>query len=169
MGTGLSETLRAQPQAPTFGALGPRYLAATALGTGLTALILGIPTDLVPNPWFTRMIPPEAGNYFFWVSTSVVTGALLATYALPKVALSAKEGGAGLGGGVLGLLAAGCPVCNKLVVLLLGVSGALTYFEPVQPFLGAIGLILAGTALAVRLRAVRRACALPRPAAESTG
>ena len=161
MSNGLAQTAVAGPRAPGLSALGPRFLAATALGTALTALALGIPTDLVPNPWFTRMIPPEPSNYFFWVSTSVLTGALLATYALPR-ATGDKAGGAGIGGGVLGLLAAGCPVCNKLVILLLGVSGALTYFEPIQPLLGATGLVLAGAALVVRFRGVRSACALPR-------
>ena len=34
---------------------------------------------------------------------------------------------------LLAFLAVGCPLCNKVVVLLLGASGALTYFEPIQP------------------------------------
>jgi hypothetical protein len=169
VGSGPYETAPAESRAPRLSALGPRFLAATAVGTALAALALGIPTDLVPNPWFTRMIPPEASNYFFWISTSILTGALLATYALPRAARD-RAAGAGIGGGALGLLAAGCPVCNKLVVLLLGVSGALTYFEPIQPILGALGLVLAAAALAVRLRGVRRACAVPRSAvAEPSG
>jgi hypothetical protein len=32
-------------------------------------------------------------------------------------------------GSVLSFLAAGCPVCDKLVVLALGMSGAVTYFR----------------------------------------
>jgi hypothetical protein len=145
-----------------------RYPLATLGGIFVVALALGIPTDLVPNPWFTRMTPPGFSNYFFWISTSLLTGALLATYVLPRGDRLRSPGGAGVGGGVLGLLAAGCPVCNKLVVLLLGVSGALTYFEPIQPLLGGLGVLVAGTALVVRLRGVRAACALPAWQARAT-
>ncbi len=139
--------------------LSPRFIAAAALGTALVAVALGIPTDVIPNPWFVRMIPAGPSNYFFWVSSSILTGTLLATYVLPRSA-RARIGGASAGGGILGLLAVGCPVCNKLVVALLGVSGALTYFGPIQPYLGAAGLALAGVALAIRLRWVRRACSI---------
>ncbi len=38
------------------------------------------------------------------------------------------------------VFAIGCPVCNKLVVLALGFSGALAYFEPIQPALALAGL-----------------------------
>jgi len=62
---------------------------------------------------------------------------------------------------VLGLLAVGCPVCNKLVVVLLGVSGALALFAPIQPFLALGGLAL----LALALRRVVRAAPCPAPAA----
>jgi hypothetical protein len=40
------------------------------------------------------------------------------------------------------VFAVGCPVCNKLVVLALGFSGAMTYFTPLQPILGVGALVL---------------------------
>lgn len=148
-----------------------RYLLASVGASLGVALILGIPTDVIPNPWFTRMLAAEPANYFFWVSTSIVSGALLATYALPRLEGTRRVAGAGFGSGTLGLLAVGCPICNKLVVTLLGVSGALNYFAPIQPLLGAAALLLATTALALRLRAAQRACVVPEPrtAAEAHG
>jgi hypothetical protein len=140
--------------------LGPRFAIRASLGIALTALALGIPTDIVPNPWFVRMIPAETSNYFFWVASSVLTGILLATYVLPRETRD-RIAAAGAGSSFLGLLAVGCPVCNKLVVALLGVSGAFNYFAPMQPFLGAAGLLMAGAALFVRLRGAQRACATP--------
>lgn len=139
-----------------------RYLLASLGAIVLTALMLGIPTDLVPNPWFTRMIEAEPLNYFFWIATSILGGALLATYMLPGGAArsgSARTTGAVWGGGTLGLLAVGCPICNKLVVTLLGVSGALNYFAPLQPILGAVAVLLAASALVVRLRGAGGSCA----------
>jgi hypothetical protein len=40
----------------------------------------------------------------------------------------------------LSWLAIGCPVCNKLVVLAVGASGALSYFAPMQPWLAAVSI-----------------------------
>jgi hypothetical protein len=139
--------------------LGIRFVVMAALGTVLTSIALGIPTAIIPNPVFHRVIDAGASNYFFWASTSVVTGALLATYLLPRT-VKDRAAEAGLGGGLLAYLAVGCPLCNKAVVALLGASGAVTIFQPIQPFLGALGLILASVALAVRLRGIRRGCRL---------
>ncbi len=144
-----------------------RYLATSLVAAVAVAVVLGIPTDVIPNPWFTRMIAAEPLNYIFWFGTSLLTGALLATYVLPKPDGAGGVSGAGFGSGTLGLLAVGCPICNKLVITLLGVSGALNYFAPIQPLLGALALLLAGSALTVRLRGARCVCAVP--AASATG
>lgn len=150
--------------------LGFRFLLSALVGIAVVALILGIPTDVIPNPWFVRMTPAGPGNYIFWVGSSLLTGVLLATYALPRDTRD-RIAAASAGSGFLGLLAVGCPVCNKLVVALLGVSGAFNYFAPMQPYLGAAGLLMAAVALSIRLRGAQRACALPvraeAPLAES--
>ena len=158
-----SESVPAPPASPAatlVSLLGWRFAVAALAGIAAVALALGIPTDIVPNPWFVRMTPAGTSNYFFWVASSLVTGLLLATYALPR-ATRDRIAAASAGSGFLGLLAVGCPVCNKLVVALLDVSGAFNYFAPIQPLLGAIGVALAVVALMIRLRGARRACALP--------
>jgi hypothetical protein len=72
---------------------------------------------------------------------------------------SAKVGSIG---GFLAYLAVGCPVCNKLVLIALGSTGAIQYFGPVQPYLGAAGLLLLMYALRKRL-VNESQCALPKP------
>jgi hypothetical protein len=144
--------------------LGVRFVLLSAVGAVMCAVLLGIPTAIIPNPVFDRIIDAGASNYFFWASTSVVTGALLATYALPRTVRD-RAAEAGLGGGFLAYLAVGCPLCNKAVVALLGTSGAVTIFEPIQPFLGALGLALASVALAIRIRGIRRGCRIDLNAA----
>jgi hypothetical protein len=125
-----------------------------ALGVaGLAALVTGVPTDLVPTPLFGRMTPIVWWDYPVWVVSASLIGLLTATYADRRALRARRERtGVTLGGGLLSLLAVGCPVCNKLVVLALGSSGALTYFGPTQPFLGLAAVVLLGAALAVRLR-----------------
>lgn len=143
--------------------LTPRYLITAVVASVIVALALAVPTSIVENPWFTRMTPVKPEQYAFWIATSVLTGALLATYIDPTLrrGLTSSSAGAGL----LGVFAVGCPICNKLVVGLIGTSGALTYFAPIQPLLGAAAVGLAGYGLWVRLRALRAsACELPAAA-----
>jgi hypothetical protein len=147
--------------------LGPRFVLFAAIGAVASAVFLGIPTAIIPNPVFDRIIDAGPANYFFWASTSVVTGALLATYALPRM-VKDHAAEAGLGGGFLAYLAVGCPLCNKAVVALLGASGTVTIFQPVQPFLGAVGLILVSIALAIRIRGIRRGCRIDLPGSDLT-
>jgi hypothetical protein len=129
-----------------------------ALGT---ALLIGIPTDVVPNPWFGREIGVRAFDVVTLIALSIVTGALIATY---TVAGDSGAGAprAGFGSGILGWFAVGCPVCNKLVVALLGASGATSTFAPLQPLLGVAAVLLVSAALVVRVRAITRGtCPLP--------
>lgn len=147
-------------------ALGWRYLLATTLISGLVALVVGIPTDVLPNPWFTRMTPVRTSDLILWPLTSVSSGALLATFAA-----STPSGvpTLGLGTSALGWFAVGCPVCNKLVVALLGFSGALTVFGPLQPFLGGAAVLAACAGLVLRLRGITRGCRLPATALAEPG
>jgi hypothetical protein len=131
------------------------YLKATVLGLGLGAATLvaaGVPTDVVPTPWFTRMTPVRPQDYAVLALTVALATALGATYAFPA-ACRFRPGTYGAAT-YLAALAVGCPICNKVVVLLLGVGGALTVFQPLQPLLAAGSLALLGYALTLRLRAV---------------
>lgn len=144
---------------PSQRLMSPRSVIVALVGTAGVAVIYAIPTAIIDNPWFTRMTPVYADQYFYWIATSVLTGALIATYLGGGGPAGAR---AGLGGGALGYLAIGCPICNKLIVGLLGVSGAMNLFAPVQPVLGAAGVLLIGAALAYRVRDIRRgSCSLP--------
>ncbi len=141
-----------------------RYLLALPVTTALAALLIGIPTDVLPNPWFTRMTPVRATDAILWPLTSVAVGALLATFALPRGTGRRNELSTGAGGGLVSAFAVGCPVCNKLVVAVLGFSGALTYFGPIQPVLGLAVLLLTVVALRRRIRDLQQGCELPAAA-----
>lgn len=150
---------RTPPAQPAL-LLAPRFLIAATIATAVVGVISAIPTAILDNPWFTRMTPVYTEQYIYWVATSVLAGALIATYFAGG---GARRVGTGIGGGTLGYLAIGCPICNKVVVALLGSAGAMEYFAPVQPYLGAVGVLLVAAALAYRVRDLRRV-ACPRPA-----
>jgi hypothetical protein len=63
-------------------------------------------------------------------------------------------------GGLLSFFAIGCPTCNKLVLIALGSSGAITWFEPVQPVLALAGIALLAWALRRRLQSAT-SCVMP--------
>jgi hypothetical protein len=137
------------------------------MGAVGTALLIGLPTEMVANPWFHRMTPVRWWDRPVWLITAVLAGLLLATFVATPAAdeRSARRGGVG---GVLAFFAVGCPVCNKLVVLALGTAGAHAWFEPVQPFLGVGSVALLAWALRARLQG-ERACAVPdRPRSRAT-
>ncbi len=141
----------------------PWFLLAALPATAIAAVVLGIPTDVLPNPWFKRMLPVRPLDLVLWPLTSIALGALIATYFVPGARRGPSGVTGGLGGGALGIFAIGCPICNKLVVLALGLSGALTYFEPIQPVLGVLALVVTLVALRARLRALGGACPVRAP------
>jgi len=133
---------------------GARGLLAALAGAALTVVAIGLPTAVIPNPFFVRMTPVRPHDYALLAATAVLVGALVGSYWLPARRVCGLQEGKLLGGGLLTLLAVGCPVCNKVVVLLLGASGALAYFEPLQPLLGVLSLGLLVVALRLRWRAI---------------
>lgn len=146
-----------------------RFWIAASAGTLLAFLVLGVPTAVIPNPWFTRMTPTEPFNVAVMLVSAPLMGALLATYA-SKGALARDDvhadGGGGRAslGGIAAYLAIGCPICNKIIVAVLGVSGALTVFAPLQPLIGLASVVLLTATLAWRLRMRARGCTRCAPA-----
>ena len=142
-----------------------RLLPAAAIGLMAaigTVVIIGVPTDVIPNPLFGRQTPVHPYDLAVLIALGILTGALIATYAIAHDTTRASKR-AGVGSGVLGWFAVSCPACNKIVVALLGASDATSTFAPLQPALGGLAVALAAGALAVRIRAVRRAaCPLPK-------
>ncbi|WP_328747305.1 hypothetical protein OHT57_17255 [Streptomyces sp. NBC_00285] len=143
-----------------------RWAVATAV-TVLAALVIGVPTGVVPTPVYTRMTPVLWWNYPVWLVSSALEGLLVATYVrigaaeAPETAPRERPRTTrAIGAGLLSAFAVGCPICNKIVVLAIGVSGALSYFAPVQPVLALASVALLVHALVRRLRTAN-VCRVP--------
>ncbi len=139
-----------------------RWRAAVAglLAAIGTALVVGIPTDVIPNDYFARMTPVRPQDYVFLVLTAALTGLVAASYTVPTPGCGVATGKVTTAG-LLGFLAVGCPVCNKLVLLLLGTSGAFAYWAPMQPVIGLASVLLLAATLGLRMRALRSGCPTP--------
>lgn len=109
-----------------------------ALGAALaTFLIIGLPTDIIPNPIFGRDVPVRPWELPVLAATSVLTGMY---FGLQRP--GSEKSAPAIGGAGLAMFAVACPVCNKVILLALGTSGALGFWQPLQPFLAAISLLL---------------------------
>lgn len=140
-----------------------------ALGSGiLVAIVVALPTAVIPNPIFGRAIEVTWWSYPIVIITGILGGLLIATYikepngspdAEEEVDTAAKLGGVG---GFVAFFAVGCPVCNKLVLIALGSSGAISWFAPIQPILAVASIALMAWALRMRLRG-SVSCAVQTP------
>lgn len=153
--------MSARESARQLGTFTRRQWLVAAAAAAATALLTGLPTDIIPNPFYRRMTPILWWDYPVWAATAILAGLVIATYV--RRVEGGASGGAALGGGTLSFFAVGCPICNKLVVALIGVGGALSFFAPVQPYLAAAGLALLAVSLVVRLHRLARCPVLAMP------
>ncbi len=163
--------------------LDARYLAWSAVAGVAGLVIFGLVSAIIPNPVFGREIPPEPFAIAVWLASGLLMGLLAGTYLAPAptplIALPARGDAAvaeadgsvsarrtstlGYAGGLAAFLAIGCPVCNKIALVMLGASGALSIWAPLQPLVGLASLVLLAAALAWRLRMRARGNACPVP------
>jgi hypothetical protein len=165
-----------------------KFRVHVLLWTVLAALAYGLVAAIIPNPVFGRSVPPTDASIVIWLICAPLMGIIGATYSSPwapatspiillsadgvpasrpssgRVSPADDERATWLGGVASfgAFLAIGCPVCNKVALLLLGTSGALSVWAPIQPILGAIslGLLLATVVWRLRLRASGAVCAV---------
>jgi hypothetical protein len=134
-----------------------RWALAVVAGAGV-AVLVALPTAVIPNPVFGRTVAVTWWSYPVVILTGILGGLLVATYvrgsAAPAPAPDELDRASKLGmaGTLASFFAVGCPVCNKLVLLALGASGAIAWFAPIQPFLALGSVALMAVALRIRLR-----------------
>ncbi|MCP3856493.1 MAG: hypothetical protein GY745_18230 [Actinomycetia bacterium] len=125
-------------------------------------MVIGVPADLIDTPIFGRPVPVRGIDYLILAVTTALIGLVFAIRLDGEAERDEAQQTRTVWGGFVSFLAVGCPVCNQMVVALVGVSGALSWWEPVQPLVGllAIGLLLA--ALRQRLATYElTSCPLP--------
>jgi len=154
---------------PVVALLDSRLLAWGALWGVVALVAFGLVSAIIPNPVFGRQVPPESFAIWVWIVSAPLMGLVVATYTTPyrfpegatplrivggpDPAEEAKRGTTlGTIGSFGAFLAIGCPVCNKIALLLLGASGAMTVYAPIQPYIGVASLALLAGTLAWRLR-----------------
>jgi hypothetical protein len=138
-----------------------RWMVAVLAGVA-AYFLMGLPTAVIDNPVFGRAVAVTPWSTPVLIVSSVLVGLIMATYVNPledgEMTIDRHGKISGVGG-LLSFFAIGCPVCNKIVLLALGTSGALNFFAPLQPILAIAGVAFLAYALAQRLRN-ERSCAV---------
>jgi len=137
---------------------------AIGIAVSLAAMVVfGAPTGLLPNPLFGRMIPSTILDYVFLALTSLLLGAYVALHLYAKAADRKPTTVSAYGGLLGGIMAFGCPLCNKVFVLAIGTSSILNYIEPYRPILGMISVVVMGAAVYLKAKTSLGAAACPIP------
>jgi len=147
--------LRAAVRAFTPGAWVAGVLAAL-----FVLLAIGGTTAIFENDFFRRMTPVRPQDYVIWLLSALLVGLLAGTFVVSR---ATGQAGKAVAGGFFADIAVGCPVCNKVVVAAIGSSGALTFFGPLQLFIGIGSIGLLAIALILRARAIAGVCPAPSP------
>jgi hypothetical protein len=119
-------------------------------------VVLGTLAALWKNPLFMRMTPAGGFEITLLLLQSVLAGVYLG---LPQSPCGKRTAGTGA---IIGFLGIACPVCNKVLVLLIGSALLLEYFEPVRLYVALAGAAL--LALGVWLKMSRPECFKARSA-----
>lgn len=128
----------------------------------VAALLVAVPADLIDNPVFGRPIEPKPIDYVILAVTAALIGIILAIRPDAPNVRDETDQNRTMWGGFVSFLAVGCPVCNQAVVALVGTSGALSWWAPVQPVVGLAAVALLVHTLRRRLDTYRlAACPIP--------
>ena len=122
-----------------------RDLARGAAAAAAMFVALGTVAALWKNPLFMRMTPTGGFEISLLLLQSVLAGVYVG---LPQSACGKRTAGAGA---VIGFIGIACPVCNKILVPLIGSTLLLEYFEPVRLYVALAGAAFLGAAVWVKL------------------
>ncbi len=125
-------------------------------------LLFGVPTALIQTPWFSRMTPPRSLDYVFLLVNSALLAAYIGLYYYEKHTSSKRSDSFATGGSLFNILAVGCPICNKLLVALLGFSAVLTYIEPARAWFGLLSTALVSVALVAKAKTACNTCMIKK-------
>lgn len=128
----------------------PNSQSVLFLKGGLIAALvfaaLGTVTALWVNPFFFRMTPTSGFEITLLALQAVMFGVY---FSIPSTHCPTKTLSAG---GVLGFLGFACPVCNKILLYAFGAELLLSYLEPARIYLAALGTLVVGLALYIKLK-----------------
>ncbi|QCO55536.1 hypothetical protein EOK75_07090 [Pseudorhodobacter turbinis] len=114
----------------------PHKIVRGVLVAGLSFAVMGTITAVWHNPFFTRMTPTAGWELPYLFIFASMAGIYVA---IRQPKCSTKKAGIGSIASFLGIA---CPTCNKVLMLIFGGEALMRWFDPIRPWVTAVGLIL---------------------------
>ena len=133
-----------------------RFVLIGIMSAIIIILILGIPTAIIPNSFFTRMIPYTKLDLFFLIASSVMLGTYTGIFFYLKYKKRRQNNAVAYTGAGGSFLAISCPVCIKLLVLIFGAAALLSYLQPLRPYMGFLSIGLIGFGLYKEIEIIKK-------------
>jgi len=137
-----------------------RYIFIGILAFIVSLVAFGIPTAIIPNQIYKRMIPATYLDWVFLVIISAMLGTYIGLYFYGKKTKQndSKEDAMAGGSAITSFFALSCPVCISFLVAIFGTTALLMYYEPFRPVLGFMTLGVLSTALYLKINSIKEGC-----------
>ena len=122
------------------------YIFIGLITSLLFFFLVGIPTDIIRNNYFKRMVLATKLDFFFLVASSVLLGVYVAFFFFLRKKRIKQKNISGYIGAIGSPIAISCPTCILLLVWIFGITTLLTYLEPIRHYIGffSIGILVFG-------------------------
>ena len=124
-----------------------KFFLIGAISAMIIFFIVGIPSDVISNERYTRMIPATGLDMFFLFSISIMLGIYIGLFFYLKKQRQKQKNAAAYTGAAAGTLAIFCPTCIQFLVLIFGTAALMAYLEPSRPYIGFLSIALIGFGL----------------------
>ena len=132
-----------------------KYALIAVLLSLVFFVLLGIPTALIPSPFFSRMIASTIVDYALLALVAALAGSYI-SYSLYIKSVQDNNGDyAAVGGTLAAVFSFSCPICNILLVVLFGSTALLVFFEPYRHYLSLLTIALFAIAFYLKAKKCR--------------
>lgn len=137
-----------------------RYFVIGGVAFLIFLIVLGIPTAIISNKFYIRMIAATYLDWIFLTIISIMLGIYVGLYFYGKSIKQndSKEDAVAGGSAITSFFALSCPICIGFLVAIFGTAALLTYFEPFRPLLGFIAIGMLSIALYLKIDSVKKGC-----------
>lgn len=133
-----------------------RFFIIGVISAIIIFFLFGIPTDVIPNKLYTRMIPSTSLDLFFLSIISLMLGTYTGLFFYLRYKKKKQSNAAAYAGTGGSFLAISCPICISLLVWVFGAAVLMAYLEPLRPYIGFLSIGLIGFGLYGQIKIIKK-------------
>lgn len=133
-----------------------RFFIIGIISTVIIFFLFGIPTDVIPNKFYIRMIPSTSLDLFFLIIIALMLGIYIGLFFYLRHKKKKQSNAAAYAGTGGSFLAISCPICISLLVWIFGAAVLMAYLEPLRPYIGFLSIGLIGFGLYGQMKIIKK-------------